>query len=136
MDVRKCWPDISRMSKAFNTRNKFIFPNIHVLFCLLYKKIVLLPHKNRAENFNALHDNRHKWDYRFYQWRKIVKINKQVYLDLSAMCNCYRWYIQTNSTLDWGFHEKEGKTTPCWRHELYLQITKMDLNSRWRQDIF
>ena len=36
--------DISRVSKAnedilFNTRNNFIFPNIHVLFCLLYKKI-------------------------------------------------------------------------------------------------
>ena len=37
----------------------FIFPNIHVLFCLLYKKIVLLPHKNRAVNSNAFHDNRH-----------------------------------------------------------------------------
>ena len=36
--------DISRVRKEnewdilFNTRNNFIFPNIHVLFCLLYKK--------------------------------------------------------------------------------------------------
>ena len=56
--------DISaRVSKAnewdilFNTKNNFIFPSIHVLFCLLYKKIILLPHKNRAENSNAFHDN-------------------------------------------------------------------------------
>ena len=34
----------------FNTRNNFIFPNIHVLFYLLYKKIVLLPHKNKSVN--------------------------------------------------------------------------------------
>ena len=40
--------DISQVSKAnewnilFNTRNNFIlFPNIHVLFCLLYEKIDL-----------------------------------------------------------------------------------------------
>ena len=50
---------ISRVSKVnkrdilFNTRNNFIFPNIHVLFCLLYKKIVLLPHKNRAVYSNG-----------------------------------------------------------------------------------
>ena len=54
--------DISRVSKVnewdtlFNTSNNSIFPNIHVLFCLLYKKIVLLPHKNRAVNSNAFHD--------------------------------------------------------------------------------
>ena len=57
--------DISQVSKAnewdilFNTRNNFIFPSIRVLFCLLYKKIVLLPHKNRAVNSDAFHDNRH-----------------------------------------------------------------------------
>ena len=56
--------DISRVSKAnewyilFNTRNNFTFPNIHVLFCLLYKKIVQLPHQNRAVYSNAFHDNR------------------------------------------------------------------------------
>ena len=61
--------DISRVSKAnewdilFNTGNNFIFPNIHVLFCLLYKKVVLLPHKNRAVYSNAFHDSRHMWDY-------------------------------------------------------------------------
>ena len=33
----------------FDTRNIFIFPSIHVLFCSLYKKIVLLPHKNDDE---------------------------------------------------------------------------------------
>ena len=43
----------------FNTRNNFMFPSIHVLFCLIYKTIVLLPHKNRAVNSNAFHDNRH-----------------------------------------------------------------------------
>ena len=42
-----------------NTRNNFIFPNIHVLFCLLYKKIHQLHHKNRAVNSNEFHDNRH-----------------------------------------------------------------------------
>ena len=53
--------DISRVSKAnesdilFNTRNNFIFPNIHVLFCLLYKKKSYSTHKNRA--VNAFHDN-------------------------------------------------------------------------------
>ena len=41
----------------------FIFPNIHVLFCLLYKKLLLLSHKIRAVNSNAFHDNRHMWDY-------------------------------------------------------------------------
>ena len=45
--------DISQVSRAnkgdilFNIRNNFIFPHIHV-FWLLYKTIVLLPHKNRA----------------------------------------------------------------------------------------
>ena len=36
----------------FNTNN-FIFPQIHVLFCLLYKTIVLLAHKNRAVYSNG-----------------------------------------------------------------------------------
>ena len=40
----------------------FIFSSIHVFFCLLCKKIVLLPHKNRAVNCNAFHDNRHMWE--------------------------------------------------------------------------
>ena len=52
----------------FNTRNNFIFPYIHALFYLSYKKIVLLPHKNKAVNSNAFHDYRHiimkrLWDY-------------------------------------------------------------------------
>ena len=61
--ISSVYQDISRVSKAnesdilFNTRNNVIFPNIHVLFCLLYKKIVLLPHKNRAVNSNVFHDN-------------------------------------------------------------------------------
>ena len=45
MDVRKyeiyfeCHQDIiSRVSKANDTRNNFIFKSIAVLFCLLYKK--------------------------------------------------------------------------------------------------
>ena len=50
--------DISQVSKAnewdilFNTRNNF---------GLLFKKILptVLPHKNRAVNSNAFHDNRH-----------------------------------------------------------------------------
>ena len=35
------------------------------MYCSVYyiKKIVLLPHKNRAVNSNAFHDNRHMWDY-------------------------------------------------------------------------
>ena len=64
MDVRKFISsvdqDISRVSKrtseiSCSTReiNNFIFLSTHVLFCLLYKIIVLLPHKNRAVNFNA-----------------------------------------------------------------------------------
>ena len=54
--------DISRLRKAnewdmqLNTRNNFIFPSIHVLFCLLYKTIVLLPDKNTAVNSNAFYD--------------------------------------------------------------------------------
>ena len=64
MDVRKyeiyfeCRPrDI-----LFNTRNNFIFPRhpCIVLFITVYKIIVLgLPHKNKAVNSNAFHDNRH-----------------------------------------------------------------------------
>ena len=38
----------------------FIFSNIHVLFSLLFKKIIaLLAHKNRAVNTNAFQDDRH-----------------------------------------------------------------------------
>ena len=35
------------------------------MYCSVYyiKKTVLLPHKNRAVNSNAFHDNRHMWDY-------------------------------------------------------------------------
>ena len=47
----------------FNVENYihiFMQACIHVLFCLLYsyiKNIILLPHKNRAINSNAFHDN-------------------------------------------------------------------------------
>ena len=61
--------DISRVSKAneckicCSTReiiSYFQNPNIYVLFCLLYKKkIVVLPHKNRAVYSDAFHDNQH-----------------------------------------------------------------------------
>ena len=36
------------------------------MYCSVYyiKKIVLLPHKNRAVNSNAFHDNRHLWNYK------------------------------------------------------------------------
>ena len=64
MDVRKFISsvdqDISRVSKrtseiSCSTReiNNFIFLSTHVLFCLLYKIIVLLPHKNRAVPVNV-----------------------------------------------------------------------------------
>ena len=54
--------DISQVSKAnewdilFNTRNNFIFPNIHVLFCLLYKKIVLYCPTKTAVDSNAFYE--------------------------------------------------------------------------------
>ena len=32
----------------FKTGNNFLFPCIHVLFYLSYKKIVLLPHKKKS----------------------------------------------------------------------------------------
>ena len=52
--------DISRVSKTSEIScSTFIFPNIRVLFCLLCKTIALLPHKNKAVNSNAFHDNRH-----------------------------------------------------------------------------
>ena len=38
--------DMPRVSKAKDTINNFLFPNIHVLLSSLYKKIVLLLHKN------------------------------------------------------------------------------------------
>ena len=41
----------------------FIFPHIHVLFCLLYKKVVLWSDKNRAVTSVLHDDNRHMWDY-------------------------------------------------------------------------
>ena len=47
------------ISSVVQYEKYFPFPSIHVLFCLLYKIIVLLPHKNRAVNVNAFHDNRH-----------------------------------------------------------------------------
>ena len=51
------------ISSVVQYEKYFPFPSIHVLFCLLYKIIVLLPHKNRAVNVNAFHDNRHMWDF-------------------------------------------------------------------------
>ena len=38
------------------------FLSLQSYFYYLYKKIVLLPHKNRAVTSNAFHDNRHMWD--------------------------------------------------------------------------
>ena len=44
----------SRVSKAnewdilFNTKNNFIFSNIHVLFCLLYKNSPIAPQKQSS----------------------------------------------------------------------------------------
>ena len=46
--------DISRVTKVdecyilFNTRNEFHISKHDVLFCLLYKNIPILTHKNRA----------------------------------------------------------------------------------------
>ena len=37
----------------------FIFPSIRVLFCLLSKKLAVVPLKDRAVYSNAFHDNRH-----------------------------------------------------------------------------
>ena len=45
-----------RVRYPVQNEKNFIFPSIRVLFCLLYQKIVLLPHKNRAVYSNAFHD--------------------------------------------------------------------------------
>ena len=53
-ELEKRTSEISCSTREIN----FIFSSICVLFCLLYKK-VLLPHKNRAVYSNAFHDNWH-----------------------------------------------------------------------------
>ena len=67
----------------FNTRNNFIFPSIHVLFCLLYKNIVLLPHKNRAVYSDAFRDNRHihvrlSWIITHVRWSILLVVEKSI----------------------------------------------------------